>query len=215
VVSALVAVVFSFAFRPRWAGTGAMLAQVGGAYAVLLVAALVWLARRHELRAKLRPVSLDITLGALVAAGLYLPCFMIATLLLAPPSPRAAWILRLYLQIGDPRVTGTLAVGVGVLALGAAEEVVWRGWVMAALGERYGERRAWLVSSALYGLAHLPTAWLLAGTDAGPNPLLVSAAVGCGLVWGWLALRFGRLAPSIFAHALFSWAVVQFPLWRL
>jgi hypothetical protein len=30
-----------------------------------------------------------------------------------------------------------------------------------------------------------------------------------------LALRIGRLGPSLFSHAIFSWAVVEFPLWRM
>ena len=44
--------------------------------------------------------------------------------------------------------------------------------------------------------------------------VLVAAALGGGLVWGHLYNRTGRLGPSLFAHALFSWAIVDFPLWR-
>jgi membrane protease YdiL (CAAX protease family) len=44
----------------------------------------------------------------------------------------------------------------------------------------------------------------------------VLAALGCGLVWGLIVARTGRLPVAIFSHALFTWCVaVQFPLWRL
>jgi uncharacterized protein len=46
---------------------------------------------------------------------------------------------------------------------------------------------------------------------AGPNPLLVMAAFGCGLVWTFLAGRFERLLPSIVAHLVFTYfSAVQF-----
>ena len=54
------------------------------------------------------------------------------------------------------------------------------------------------------------------GPDAGLNPVLPLAALGGGLVWGAMARAFGRLAPSVLAHALFDWAVVMmFPLWGM
>ena len=68
----------------------------------------------------------------------------------------------------------------------------------------------------LYALAHLPTVLLLRDPFAGPNPLVVLAALGCGLVWGLIVARTGRLPVAIFSHALFTWCVaIQFPLWRL
>jgi membrane protease YdiL (CAAX protease family) len=48
----------------------------------------------------------------------------------------------------------------------------------------------------------------------GPNPLLPAAAFGCSIVWCYLRYRTDRLAPSVLSHAIFSWAVVEFPLWR-
>ena len=48
----------------------------------------------------------------------------------------------------------------------------------------------------------------------GPNPLLVVAAFGCGIVWSFLRYRTGRLAPAVISHAIFSWAIVEFPIWH-
>src|SRR5207237_92170 len=73
-----------------------------------------------------------------------------------------------------------------------------------------------VVTVVLYAAAHLPTMVLLRDPFAGPNPLVVLAALGCGLVWGLVVARTGRLPVAIVSHALFTWGVVlQFPLWRL
>jgi hypothetical protein len=74
-------------------------------------------------------------------------------------------------------------------------------------------RRAALISSLLYAAAHLPTLFLLRPPGGSLNPLVMLAALGCGLVWSFLVLRTGRLTPAILAHALFSWSVIEFPLW--
>ena len=46
------------------------------------------------------------------------------------------------------------------------------------------------------------------------NPLLVVGAFGCGLVWSFLRFRTGRLVVAVLSHAIFSWAIVEFPLWK-
>jgi hypothetical protein len=66
----------------------------------------------------------------------------------------------------------------------------------------------------LFALAHVPTCFLLGDPTGGYNPMLVGAALGCGIVWGYLVKRTGRLAPAIFCHAFFSWSVLEFPIWR-
>ena len=48
----------------------------------------------------------------------------------------------------------------------------------------------------------------------GLNPLLVAAGITYSLVWGRLAMRMDRLPPALFAHALFTWGVFEFPIWR-
>lgn len=205
----------SLACAPAQAGRPEILALIGGTYGLLLVGACLWLARRGELRRQLTPSRGDISIGALLAVGMYMIATLGHVLLTAQGSPREPWILRLYLQVGDPRVTAAWQVGLAVMAIAAAEEIVWRGWVQGALAGAYGERRGWLLASLLYGLAHLPTAFLLGDPVAGPNPLLPLVALGGGLVWGLLAWRFGRLAPSVFAHMLLSWAVIEYPIWRM
>ncbi len=129
-------------------------------------------------------------------------------------SIREAWIMRVYLQLGDPEAPGRALVGGAVFLIAAMEELVWRGLVMRALEELCGSRRALVITSLLFAAAHTPTLYLLGDATAGLNPLIVLAALGCGTVWGLVYLRTSRLLPALFAHALFSWAVVEFPIWR-
>lgn len=210
-VTVLSGVALAYAFQPARAGTIEMLAWVGGAYVVLAALACFTMWRRGELRGQLTPQRGDVSIGAMLAVLFHISGRLVAMALRG--SEREPWLMRLYLQIGDPRYTAKVQVGVAILVIAALEEVTWRGLVMRSLVRAHGERVGWLVASALYAAAHLPTLMLLGDDVAGLNPLLVVASLGCGLLWGYLALKIDRLAPSIFAHALFSWSVVTYPLW--
>jgi membrane protease YdiL (CAAX protease family) len=206
------AVGFFFAEPPD--GAPYRLAAIGVTYLALATFALVRLARLGELGAALRPRGGDLTLGAVVAAVMHGGAIAGHLLLMPRGSPREAWIVRVYLALGDPTEANMHLVGGVVLVIAALEELVWRGLVMRALEDAYGTLRAWLWSTAFFAVARLPIVYFLRDPTAGLNPVLPLAALGCGLVWGYLASRTGRLAPAVFAHALFSWSIVEFPLWR-
>lgn len=160
----------------------------------------------------------DFTRGFVSAALLFGGAWAFAKTVTSMGSAREGWLVRLYLQLGNPAVlrahVGWVVLGIVVLAV--AEEVVWRGLVPLLLEERLGTRRAWVWSAVLYAVAQLPTAIALRDPRAGWNPILPLAALAVGLVWGYMARRFERLLPSIFAHVLFDWTVVMmFPLWGL
>jgi membrane protease YdiL (CAAX protease family) len=207
-------VVMTFAFDPRRAGTPAMLIAIGLFYALVGAFALRRLDQRGELRSRFRPASGDFALGAIVAGALYGIAHLVDQTVATHGSIREAWIMRVYLQVGDPNTSSHVFVGGAVFVVAALEELVWRGLVMRTLEAVYGARRALVVTSLLFATAHLPTLYLLGDPAAGPNPLIVLAALGCGTVWGLVYLRTSRLVPALFAHALFSWAVVEFPIWR-
>jgi membrane protease YdiL (CAAX protease family) len=91
------------------------------------------------------------------------------------------------------------------------EELVWRSMVLDELTERFGTRRAWPLAALCYAITTLPTLYTLRYEPAGLNPLLVTAALGCGIVWSFLARLRGRLMPVIIAHAVFTYfSLVQF-----
>jgi len=204
--------VVRWAFDPARAGQPSMLIALGSLHAIFTLAALVRLHQRGELGASFRPASGDITFGAVVAGALYGAARIVGSLIAAHGSLREVWLVRVYLQIGD--TDARMVVGFAVFAIAALEEIAWRGLVMRSLVDAQGPWRAVVVSSLLFAAAHAPTLFMLAMPGVGPNPLLVLAALGCGLVWGAMVVRTRRLLPAVIAHALFTWSVIEFPLWR-
>jgi membrane protease YdiL (CAAX protease family) len=75
-----------------------------------------------------------------------------------------------------------------VLVAPVTEELLFRGWLLQDLREQYGETRALVWSSALFGLVHIEGAAVL------------YAALG-GLVLGAVALRTKSTLASIAMHA--------------
>jgi membrane protease YdiL (CAAX protease family) len=121
-------------------------------------------------------------------------------------------LLHIYAQAGDPDVVQRSFVYTSVLfAIVIFEELVWRSMVLDELSQRFGPRRGWPLAALLYGVASLPTVYTLRDASAGLNPLLVTAALGCGLVWTFLASLKRRLVPVIIAHGVFTYfSLVQF-----
>jgi membrane protease YdiL (CAAX protease family) len=211
-VTAVSAAAVGFAFSNP--DSPLLLGSMGAVYSVLACFTLYRLRRRGELDEQLRPRSGDLSIGAFVAALLYAIAMAVHLVLTPPTSPRAAWIMKVYLAMGDPTSEYRHIIGGFVFWVAALEELVWRGLVMRVLTERFGWLRSWITQSVLFGMAHVPTIILLGSPGVGPNPLLVAAGIAYSLVWGRLAMRFDRLPPALFAHALFTWGVFEFPIWR-
>ncbi|HEX9622438.1 MAG TPA: CPBP family glutamic-type intramembrane protease [Polyangiaceae bacterium] len=195
-----------FAFRSELAGTTAFWSVLSVAYALLgsLVAWRLW--RSDRLLALLRLRAGDLTWGVLVAGVLLVSSFAARAVVAPPGTPEHAWLLGLYLQIGDPDVLQrSVSYTLVLLALPLLEELVWRGGVLDELNRSLGERRGWLFAALLYATAHLPSAYTMRAADAGLNPLLVLAALGCGLCWSFMARMFDRLPPVMVSHAVFTY----------
>jgi membrane protease YdiL (CAAX protease family) len=203
------------AFSRDRSATVAFWILAGGPTVLLAAVAAVWAKSEDYLWEWLAPKWGDFSRGLLGAAGLFGVAWAFARAVTPVGSPREIWLVSLYSQIGDPRVLQlhAPAVGAAIAVVALAEELLWRGTVTQLIAERMGSRSAWVWSAALYALVYVPTMWALR-TGAGINPLLVVAALAGGLLWGGMARAFGRLAPSILAHALFDWTVLMmFPLW--
>ena len=93
---------------------------------------------------------------------------------------------------------GVAVVVVGVLLVAPfVEELYFRGLLLRALWGRMGRTAVVVVSSVLFGLAHVQL-------------LQLPALVAFGLVAGVLVVATKRLAPAMWAHAAFnSFTVVQ------
>jgi membrane protease YdiL (CAAX protease family) len=219
VVVIVTAIASYFAFLPQSSATIAFWVFAVGPTIVLAGLAAAW-AQREELLAEwLSPKWGDFTRGVVGAVLLFCVAWAFARLVAPVGSTREIWLVSLYGAFGDPRVlqAHAPALAATIAATAIAEEVLWRGAVTHLLAERVGSRLAWVWAAGMYALAYVPTAWslrALAGQGGGLNPVLPMAALAAGLVWGGMARAFGRLAPSILAHALFDWGVVvMFRLW--
>lgn len=149
----------------------------------------------------------DPSLGFAIGALMLIAAWGLSRLLLPLESAGHAWLFRLFLLAGDASGGAVLAC---LLAIAACDEIVWRGWIQTELSTQFGVRRGWVVTAVLYAAAHLPTLATLRDAAAGPNPLLVLATLGCGLCWGFLRERTGRLMPGLFSHAAFVFLASQY-----
>jgi len=212
VIFAVVTATYAAAFRPELADRAAFYWVFGLPHLALAAFAARSLAARGKLAPRVRPHSGDLSIGAVVGFGLLAASWGARSVLAPTGSPRQIWLLRLYLQLGDPdRLQHSVFLTGALCTIVLAEELVWRGFVLEELTERLGNRRGWLLAALLYALAALPTVYLARDPIAGPNPLLVVAAFGCGMVWTFMAGRFGRLLPSAVAHLVFTYfSAVQF-----
>jgi membrane protease YdiL (CAAX protease family) len=158
----------------------------------------------------------DFSRGFVGAAALFGLAYLATKTFVPAGSPRESWLARLYLQLGDPSALRSHVVWVvaAIVVTAVTEELVWRGLVTSLLEDLVGSRRAWIWAALLYAVAQGPTLWALADPVAGLNPALPAAALVAGLVWGWMARRFERLLPGVFAHVLFDLTVLMmFRLW--
>jgi hypothetical protein len=85
-----------------------------------------------------------------------------------------------------------------LLVTGPSEEIYWRGFLQKNLMQRHGNLKGWMLATAIYAGVHI---WSL-------NFMLIGAAAVAGAFWGLLYWRWGRLAPVIVSHAL--WSAVVF-----
>ncbi len=86
-----------------------------------------------------------------------------------------------------------LLVLITVVLAPIIEELFFRGLLLRSVEKRFGPRWALWASSLVFAAVHLQL-------------LQFPALLIIGLVLGWLALRTGRLGPSIWAHAAFNGA---------
>jgi len=207
-----VAAANAFAFRPAIAGSYQFWAAVGLPYLVLAGLAIYVMWDQGTLADKLRPRWGDLSIGAVTAMVLLFGSWAGRALLAPISEPRHGWLLRVYLQVGDAdHIQRSIGLTLAVITIPILEELVWRGLVLSELEARFGTRRAWPLAALLYALAHVPTVITLADPVAGPNPLLVLAALACGIVWSFSAVILKRLPPVIFSHMAFTYfTAVQF-----
>ena len=84
------------------------------------------------------------------------------------------------------------------LIIGPGEELFWRGFLQRRLQSHLGGVKGYIIATIVYAAVH---------TGSG-NPMLVLAALVCGLFWGWLYLRYRSLLLNVVSHTV--WDLVVF-----
>lgn len=146
---------------------------------------------RAQLRPSPGPILLGATVGALMAAATYLlyPLFDRMLPLIARDTA------RLYSEFRGPSLlVASLALAPVILG----EELVWRSVVQSALVRRLGPALGVTLAACVYALAHAPLG----------SPVLMFAALACGLCWGTLRAATNSLVPSVVAHLVWDLVVL-------
>ena len=157
----------------------------------------LWFSRR-TLRPMLAWRRAWLPIAVVGAAGLYLVFWLGRIVSVALFDFAAGQIDSVYAL----RPTGhTAAIAMLlVLWIPPAEEIFWRGFLQRRLMVVLGPRQGFIAGAILYAAAHV-WAW---------NAMLIVAALICGLVWGWMMLRWRSLWPGILSHA--AWDLTIFVL---
>lgn len=91
---------------------------------------------------------------------------------------------------------GVIALTIVVVAIApVVEELFYRGVWLRAAERRWGTVAGIVVSATVFGVMHL-------------QPIDTPALIGFGLVVGWLAAKYRRLGPAVFAHVAFNLTAV-------
>jgi membrane protease YdiL (CAAX protease family) len=162
---------------------------IGGAAVALGIAVLLFdrPALTTLLKPSLRLVLLGATAGGLMAAATYVIYPVLARVLPFIATDAA----RLYAAFRAPSAV-LASVALGPVIVG--EELVWRGVVQASLVRRLGSWGGVTLAALAYALAHASLG----------SPLLMAAALCCGLAWGILRVATASLVPTLVAHLLWD-----------
>lgn len=197
-----------FSLRAELAETPWMWVGLLGPYLLLSALGIHYLRKEGVLAQVFRVRSGDVSLGILLGLVMVAAGLLLIRQGFPPGSPQQAWLFSIYAQVGN---LNQIQAVLWLLLVACAAEVVWRGWIARWLAKRVGERAALPLGAVLYALAHVPTVFTLAVPGVGLNPLLVLAAFGAGLCFGFAARVWGRLPLVIVAHSVFSYFLASPP----
>jgi membrane protease YdiL (CAAX protease family) len=110
--------------------------------------------------------------------------------------------------LSDAPASWWAGITVTMLLVGTTEEITFRGILLVGGRQAFGgEVKAWLFSSALFGLFHLPNA--LIGQDLGPTLVQVVLTAVIGSVLYLVRRVSGSLIVAALFHAAYDWLLIQ------
>ena len=144
-----------------------------------------------SVRSRLRPSMRHVVVGLVSGMGLYGATLGITAVL---PLVWPEWELSARTLYSWKAGHSTLFLASTCSMIVLAEELLWRGVVTRFLMERLGSGWGIVAGSIVYTFAHLATL----------NPLLLLAAFGCGLFWGWLYAAADNVIVPFASHLLWD-----------
>jgi uncharacterized protein len=159
--------------------------------AVVMGAALAGAALLASVRRRLKLSILYVVSGLVAGAALYgLSLLGLALLSRVWPGWETHARTLYAWRVGH----SPLFIGITLVMIVLAEEVLWRGVVARYLMERHGTGAGIFYAAVIYALAHAATL----------NPALLLAALGCGAYWGFLYAATDDLVTPTVAHLLWD-----------
>lgn len=156
----------------------------------LIVAALAfYLSQRLDRRA---PKALGVDLVTAPTALVWAIAGLVAAL------PAAVAVVASGADLGDVAQGAAVLTPVTIVQ-GGAEELLFRGVILASLAGRYGVRTGLVISAILFGLWHVSIGQSL--LDAGVR---FAATFVFGLTAGLLTLHYANLGPAIALHVVWN-----------
>jgi membrane protease YdiL (CAAX protease family) len=205
----VVAVGMTLALQPGFRASHVPWFVMCGVYLGLAAYALVDLGRRGLLADRLRIRPGDASVGIVVGLALCAAGAVAQRFLLASGADGARWLADVQGFGGDFQTNGLLIFVLFVICV--CEETVWRGMVQDQL-TRFHSRAAPALTALAYATSTVPSVFLLG--HGKPNPLMLLAALGCGLVWSYARRAVPRLFPLIVSHLVFTYFMAApLPVW--
>lgn len=102
-----------------------------------------------------------------------------------------------YLDFRDILIAVLLMANVGYL-----EELLFRGYLLEAIQQNKGRRRAVIISGITFGLGHIVN--IFRGYQALELVAQIAGAIAIGLVLALLVVKTRNLIPGILFHILFN-----------
>ncbi|HEY6537902.1 MAG TPA: type II CAAX endopeptidase family protein [Candidatus Dormibacteraeota bacterium] len=89
-----------------------------------------------------------------------------------------------------------LTYGVANATSAVAQEIQFRGVLLAALEREHSPLAALIVQALIFGMAHIAT------QSQGPADSLIPIVILLGLIWGWLTQRCQSVLPAAVVHVV-------------
>ncbi|MGA7362764.1 MAG: type II CAAX endopeptidase family protein [Candidatus Dormiibacterota bacterium] len=92
--------------------------------------------------------------------------------------------------------SAAVAYGIANATSAVAQEIQFRGVLLAALERQHSPWVALIIQALIFGIAHIATQY------QGPSDSLIPIVILLGLLWGWMTQRSNSILPAAVVHVV-------------